>query len=157
MRGQTELLWIGFLGENKRRELRLPVVALRVEFTGEIEQAGVSRPVVEPQYAHHFVGPPEDGPLFEWLRFHGAQLVREIAPHKRNHALVSGALLILCERLQHDHIWPPVAVLLWPDESVGTLMREGPIHPPSGFVDQPPVLEQIFQRNQAIQEVRSAL
>jgi hypothetical protein len=88
---------LAFRGEDERRELSHPVVALSVELAGEIEQGGVARSVVEPQYADHFVGPSEYSPLFKWLRLHGAQLVREIATHERNHAFIADGLLILCE------------------------------------------------------------
>ena len=111
MRGQRELLLVYFRPKCKVRELPFPIVPLLAQLARQVEQARLTRSIVEPEHADHFIAPPEHGPFLERARFHHAQLVSEVAPHQWNHAGVAGGFVILRQRFQHDHIRPPVLVL----------------------------------------------
>ena len=136
-------------------ELRLPVVTLRVQLAGEIEQRAVAVAIVEPEHAQHFIVPAEDGPLLERTLVHVPRLVGEVFLHQRNHARVARGFLVLHQRLEHHVVRPPVQVLDRPDRAIGLLVVQRPVHPLLHLGDQHRILREIRQRHQAVQEIRA--
>ena len=87
----------------------------------------------------------------------GAGLVGEELLEGRDHARIAGRFLILRQDLEHDHVRPPVLILLGSEEAVLALVVERPVDPFAGLADQFGVVEQVGQRNQPIEVIRTAL
>ena len=65
--------------------------------------------------------------------------------------------LVLRQRFEHDHARPPVVIRARADHAVGRLVREGPVDILLRFCFQARVVEQVCERNEAVQEVGAAL
>ena len=137
-------------------ELRFPVVSQVVHPAREIQQALVTRTVIKPDDAQHFIVPAKDGTLLRRPVAQMPGLEREVLPHQGNDAWIAGRLLVLRQDFQHDVVRPPVGHGCRADPAVRLLVLQGPAHILPGLGDQSLVAGQESQRHQAVQEVGAA-
>jgi hypothetical protein len=81
------------------------------------------------------------------------QLIGELARQHGNHSWIAGRFLILRQRLQHYHAWPPVVVAARADHFVACLVRQSPLGELLCFGLQAIVVQQIGERNKPVKEI----
>ena len=143
--------------EGKVRKLSCPIVALLPERPCQVQQTGIPRVVVEPEHAQDFVGPAVFRPFVKRAFAEVGGLKVEVPVHERDHSWVSGGFLVLGERLQHHHVWPPILVLFRTDRTIRPLVSQRPVHPLVRFGNQPGVAKKIGQWDQTVGVVGAAL
>jgi len=134
-----------------------PVVALLMEEAGEVEQIKRASAVVEPDDAERFILPPELAPVTEGTFGEFGELVAEVAVDEGDDARIAGELLILREGFEGDELRPPVVAGGGTDHAVGGLMRKNPVDVLLGFCFQVGIVEEVRERDEAVEEVGAAL
>ena len=136
----------------------------------QFEEVRFTRKVIEPIHIRQVVAGPEfapESPVPQWGVWQLLQLVPEIFIEQFNHPAVAGCRMILAEYFQHDHLGPPVAAVVALQSrfggiigrrakiAVGLLAVKCPFYPGLGLFYQFPVIQDVGQRQQAIDPVRS--
>jgi len=63
----------------------------------------------------------------------------------------------LRQDLEHDHVGPPVEILFGAEEAVFALVVQSPVDPLAGFGDEFGIVEEIGERDEAVEIVGAAL
>ena len=141
----------------KTFELRSPSVALVVQQLCCVQQVALSSPVVQPGNAENLVLPSISAPRFERALRQLPALIGKVTIHHRNDARIAGSFVILGENLQHHHSRPPVVVSLGANHPGCSRIVQSPVNVLLRFGFESGVIEQVGERNEAIQKIRSSL
>ena len=149
-----------------------PVERLLMDQLAQFEQEFLPREVVEPIDHREVVAAadaPPFGPVVEGRPGKLRQLVAEIAAHEIQDARIARRRMVLLQHFEDHHARPPVTSLValqsrfgrtvghGSEIAVGRLRRQRPFDPRLHLGDQPPVFENVGQRQQAVDPVGTAL
>ena len=138
-------------------EVAIPVVTLGVQRAGKIEQGSVPVAVVQPENAQQLVAPTIHCPVLERMACELSGLVPEIALHDGDHPRIRGRLMILRERLEHDHVRPPIRIALGSYRPVRSLIFQRPAGPLSYLGKKFRILQEKRKGHEPVEIVGTAL
>ncbi len=134
---------------------REPVIGLLPEQVHKFQQERVSSAVVQPRDGIHFVAGACLAPIsqrtFRQFRQHESVVPGE----KRHHPRVARGFRVVAQDEVHHHAWPPIIILSGAVETVFALMFEGPFYPFAGAGFQSFVIEDVGERDQPFEVIRS--